>query len=185
MRNGTIRATFHLLSAKSLSEPGNNNEHHAVESQATGSRQVAPFAQCRDDATARVFSRYVIPLGILLGFLTLFGTSIAKQLLPRKKVTVIPVIAKRGTVTSSGAVLFQAAGWVEPRPSSARVTALVGGVVDELLVVDGQEVQKGEAVAKLLMRDAELQVEQAEAAKEMANGELQRAEAEKKLRRLA
>ena len=128
----------------------------------------------------RVFSRYVIPLGILLGFLTLFGTSIAKQLLPRKKVTVIPVIAKRGTVTSSGAVLFQAAGWVEPRPSSARVTALVGGVVDELLVVDGQEVQKGEAVAKLLMRDAELQVEQAEAAKEMANGELQRAEAEKK-----
>lgn len=127
----------------------------------------------------RVFSRYVVPLGILIGFLTVFGTSIARQMLPRKKVTVIPVIAKRGSVTTSGSVLFQAAGWVEPRPSAFKVTALAGGVVDELFVVEGQEIQKGEPVARLIVRDAELQVEQAEATLEIANGEVQRALAEK------
>jgi HlyD family secretion protein len=124
-------------------------------------------------------SRYVIPLGILVGFVTIFGTSIAKQLLPRKMVTVTPVIAKRGSVTSSGSVLFQAAGWVEPRPSAVKVTALAGGVVDELFVVEGQEIKKGEPVARLIVRDAELQVEQAEATLEIANGEVQRALAEK------
>lgn len=128
----------------------------------------------------RVLSRYVVPLGILAGFLTLFGTSIAKQLLPRKTVTVIPVIAQRGAVNTSGSVLFQAAGWVEPRPAAAKVAALAGGVVDQLLVVEGQEVQKGAAVAKLLTADTELLVEQAEAAVEVATGEFQRAEAEKK-----
>ena len=127
----------------------------------------------------RWVSRYVIPLGILLGFLAVFGTSIAKQLLPRKKVTVIPVIAKRGSVTTSGSVLFQAAGWVEPRPSAVKVTALAGGVVEELFVVEGQEIQKGEPVARLIVRDAELQVEQAEATLEISNGEIQRALAEK------
>jgi HlyD family secretion protein len=124
-------------------------------------------------------SRYVIPFGILVGFLMVFGTSIAKQLRPRKQVTVIPVIAKRGSVTTSGSVLFQAAGWVEPRPSAVKVTALAGGVVEELFVVEGQEILKGEPVARLITRDAELQVEQSEATLEIANGEIQRALAEK------
>ena len=126
----------------------------------------------------RWVSRYVIPLGILVGFVVVFGTSIAKQILPRKKVTVMPVIAKQGSVTTSGAVLFQAPGWVEPRPSAVKVTALAGGVVDELFVVEGQAIQKGEPVARLIERDAELQVEQAEATLEIANGEVQRALAE-------
>jgi len=128
----------------------------------------------------RWVSRYVVPFGILIGFLIVFGTSIAKQLIPRKHVTVIPVIAKRGPVATSGAILFQAAGWVEPRPSAVKVTALAGGVVEELFVVEGQDVEKDQPVARLIVRDAELQVEQAEATFEIANAEVQRALAEKK-----
>jgi len=128
----------------------------------------------------RYVSRYVIPAAILLGFLAVFGVSMGRQLLPRKKVTVMPVIAKRGAAMSSGSVLFQAAGWVEPRPRAVKVTALAGGIVEDLLVVEGQELQKGEPVARLLSRDAELQVEHAQAAVEIADGEVQRAAGDQK-----
>ncbi|MFO1002744.1 MAG: hypothetical protein U0936_20635 [Planctomycetaceae bacterium] len=95
----------------------------------------------------RWISRFVIPGVILTGFASLLAVAAGMQFLPVPQVTVVPVITIRGDVQQAGTVLFQAPGWIEPRPTSIRAAALTSGVVEELLVVDGEEVRKGETVA--------------------------------------
>lgn len=123
--------------------------------------------------------RYVLPLSILLGFLALLGVAAGRQLYPEQSVTVVPVIVKRGEVQQQGTPLFQAAGWIEPRPTSVGVPALAPGVIEELLVVEGQAVTKGQPIARLIAIDALLSVELANAALAIRDGELQRAQAER------
>ena len=127
----------------------------------------------------RWLSRYVLPLTILLGFLALLGATAGHQLWPQQSVTVVPVIVKRSDVQQAGTALFQAAGWIEPRPTAISVAALAPGVIEELLVVEGQQVTRGEPIARLISIDAELAVEQSEATLAIRGGELQRAEAER------
>ncbi|WP_236621346.1 efflux RND transporter periplasmic adaptor subunit [Rhodopirellula sallentina] len=93
-------------------------------------------------------------------------------------VTVVPVVSKRAVIQKAGTALFQAPGWVEPRPTAIRVAALTQGVIEELLVVEGQQVRKGEPIAMLISIDAELKVEQAENLLAIREGELKRARAE-------
>ncbi|WP_417729747.1 biotin/lipoyl-binding protein [Rosistilla oblonga] len=123
--------------------------------------------------------RYALPIGILLGFLSLLLASAGRQWLPQQAVTVVPVIVQRGEIQQAGTALFQAAGWIEPRPSAISVAALAPGVIESLLVVEGQQVAKDEPIARLIAIDAELAVEQAEATLAIRNGELRRAEAER------
>jgi len=77
-----------------------------------------------------------------------------------------------------GEPLFQAAGWIEPRPTPISIPALTAGVIEELLVVEGESVRRGQRIARLIDTDARLAVEQAKAALALRAGELQRAEAE-------
>jgi RND family efflux transporter MFP subunit len=125
------------------------------------------------------FSRYVVPFGLLIGFAVLLATTAGRQLLPRKPVTVMPVIAKRITVQRPGAVLFQAPGWIEPRPSAIKVTALTSGILDELLVVAGQSVTKGQIIGRLNEMDIQLQVEHQRNLLAVREAELARAIAER------
>ncbi|WP_231754230.1 HlyD family efflux transporter periplasmic adaptor subunit [Caulifigura coniformis] len=86
------------------------------------------------------------------------------------------MIVSRAEVQQAGTPLFKAAGWIEPRPTAVLATALTDGVVDELLVVEGQSVEKGQAVAKLISADRRLALEQAKATllvhdKEVASAE--------------
>ena len=127
----------------------------------------------------RWFSRYILPSSILLGFLALLGATASRRLWPKQSVTVVPVIMKRSEVQQAGTTMFQAAGWIEPRPTAISVAALAPGVIEELLVVEGQQVTRGEPIARLISIDAELAVEQAETTLAIRNGELQRAEAER------
>src|SRR5262245_17523358 len=87
----------------------------------------------------RWLSRYVLPAAILLGFAGLAGWAARDSLLPSRPVTVVPVLTSRAEIQTAGTPLFQAAGWVEPRPTPTLVTALSEGVVEQLLVVEGQE----------------------------------------------
>ena len=127
----------------------------------------------------RWFTRYVLPTGILLGFAALLSAAAGRQLFSKPSVTIIPVVVKRSQLQRAGTSLFQAAGWIEPRPTSVNVAALEPGVIEHLLVVEGQQVVKGDPVARLISVDAELAVEQARAALTIREGELQRTEAEK------
>lgn len=123
--------------------------------------------------------RYVLPFSILLGFVALLGAAAGRQLFASHEVTIVPVIVERGDVQQEGMRLFQAAGWIEPRPTAVGVPALAAGVIQELLVVEGQAVDKGQPIARLIAIDAELSVELAKATLEIREAELQRAKAEK------
>lgn len=126
----------------------------------------------------RWVSRYALPAGILIGFITLLVAATGLQFVPAKVVTVVPVLVQRGEIQNSGAPLFQAAGWIEPRPTSISVPALAPGVIEDLLVVEGQEVEKGQPIARLVSIDAEIAVEKAHASYSLSDGELKRAQAE-------
>jgi RND family efflux transporter MFP subunit len=119
-----------------------------------------------------------------VGFAGLIAAAAADHLLPRAAVQVVPVIVKRTNTQRLDAPLFQAAGWIEPRPTAISVTALAPGVIEQLLVVEGQRVEQGEPIAHLIRIDAELAVQQAEATSAIRAGELARAEAERDAARI-
>lgn len=110
-----------------------------------------------------ILSRYVLPMGLIVGFAGLMAWTARDAWLPRKPVTVVPVHVSRAEFRTGGTPLFKAAGWIEPRPTPIRVTALAPGVVEELLVVEDQQVTAGDPIARLVARDAELALQQADA----------------------
>src|SRR5262245_57211796 len=112
-------------------------------------REPASQAKPRRGQTSYI-TRYVLPGAVLLGFVFLLVWALRATLLPSHPVTVVPVLASRAEGQMAGATLFQAAGWVEPRPTPSVVTALAEGVVEQLLVVEGQAVKAGEPVARLI-----------------------------------
>ena len=122
-------------------------------------------------------SRYLLPGALVTGFLALTIWSARDAWLPRQSVTVIPMHVSLSEVQTAGTPLFKAAGWIEPRPTPIRVAALAGGVVDQLLVVEDQAVEKGEPIARLVTRDAELALEQAIATEGMRQAETDEAQA--------
>jgi len=126
---------------------------------------------------SHLLTRYVLPFGLLLGFLSLVAWSARESLLSSRSVTVMPVLSARTAVQQAGTPLFQAAGWVEPRPTPIVVTALAEGVVERLLVVEDQEVAADEPVAYLIDADAKLALEGSEAELALREADLARAQA--------
>lgn len=117
-------------------------------------------------------TRVLLPLTLLAGFVGTLAWSFREAFLPSQPVTVVPVIAVRGAIQQPEAPLFQSAGWVEPRPTPVIVSALEEGVVEELLVIEGQELKEGDVVARLIEADARLRLRQAEAEVKSRQAEL-------------
>ncbi len=108
-------------------------------------------------------TRYLAPAVILAGFTGVLGWSLRDSLWPAQPVTIVSVMASRSEVVAADTPLFQAAGWVEPRPQAVVVSALTEGIIEEMLVVEGQAVEAGQVVARLIRRDSEIELERAEA----------------------
>ncbi|MEA5612391.1 efflux RND transporter periplasmic adaptor subunit [Nodularia spumigena] len=70
-----------------------------------------------------------------------------------------PAVADRTTVTRT----VQAPGWLEADPYTVAAAALTDGVIDEILVLEGESVERGQPVARLVRADAELALARAEA----------------------
>ena len=119
----------------------------------------------------RLLTRYVIPGALVVGFAAVALWAAQDVLRPPQPVWVVPVLASQSAVQSEGTPLFQAAGWIEPRPTPIRVAALAPGVIQRLLVVQDQAVKAGEAVAELVPQDAKLMHDRA-----LANVKLREAE---------
>ena len=132
-----------------------------------------------------IFVRYVVPAAIVFGFLGLLGWAARESLAPATSVTVVPVVVTRAEVQQSGTPLFQAAGWIEPRPTPLYVSALTEGVVESLLVVGGQSVEQGEPLARLIDVDAKLALREAEAARDLQRAQVDVATAELKAAKLS
>ena len=144
-------------------------KHLAVDRTSPTVRSIAP--------PPRIWSRYVLPGALIVGFRGVMAWSARDSLLPAQGVTVMPVIFSESAVQTEGAPLFKAAGWVEPRPTTVQATALAEGVVERLLVIEGQRVEEGQEVARLIDRDAELALAESKADLALKRAELQSAQA--------
>jgi len=137
----------------------------------------APVATPRPRRSAFVL-RYLLPALLLVAFSGLLVYAAWDTVQPPRPVTVVPVLTVQGDSTLlADTPLFQAAGWVEPRPTATLITARSEGVVDRLLVVEGQTVEAGTPVAELESADADLSVIVAEADLDLRKAEKQRAQA--------
>lgn len=67
---------------------------------------------------------------------------------------------------------FQASGWIEPDPLPIKATALVDGVIDEVHVLEGEQVEKGQPLATLVREDFELALRSSREALRMRESEL-------------
>ena len=122
---------------------------------------IKQLAIVRDESAPRkrlgrrhLLSRYVIPGVLVAGFAGLLVWTLRDSIWPPHVVSVVPVVAAQSSAQSEGTPLFQAAGWIEPRPTPIRVAALAPGVVERLLVVEDQAVKAGEPIAELVKQDA-------------------------------
>jgi RND family efflux transporter MFP subunit len=117
---------------------------------------------------------WLLPTGLVLGFLLIFGLLFGQRLLPAVAVETAPVITIRagesdsapsGKTTSQskkGSLLFQASGWAEPDPYITYVPTLINGMVKEVHALEGQTVKKGDLLATLVDEDARLELQTAE-----------------------
>ena len=113
-------------------------------------------------AAARRFT-LLLPLGILAGFALLFLLLFRDRLIPATEVRVTPATAIEEKSTAAapaaartGKLLFQASGWIEPDPLPVKATALTDGIVDQVHVLEGQLVKKGDLLATLIEDDTKL-----------------------------
>lgn len=125
-------------------------------------------------------TRILLPAALILSAGSLLAYTARDALTPALPVKVVPVVAKTGgeAGVQSGAVVVQAPGWVEADPYAIGVSALVDGVVREVLVLEGEKVEKDQVVARLVDDEARLAVQRAEAELAEAKAELQVADAE-------
>ncbi|TWT57289.1 Multidrug resistance protein MdtA precursor [Thalassoglobus neptunius] len=123
-------------------------------------------------ARRNMLTRYVFPIGLIFGFVALVFWASRDWIFPPRAVTVMPVLTMSSEVQQEGTPLFKAAGWIEPRPTPVRVAALAPGVVDRLLVVEDQLVQKGDVIAELVKDDSQLEYERSLADFQLREAEL-------------
>ena len=127
----------------------------------------------------RLASRLVLPSVIVGGAVALLSWSSWRAWAPLPVVNALPVAVRAaaqesgGSATSAKAAgpVVQAPGWIEPAPFPVTASALVPGIVREVLVLEGDTVDAGQVVATLIddqfrimlaRADAELRMREAE-----------------------
>ncbi len=101
--------------------------------------------ESRDRPPPRPLGPRIAIVALLLGALGLAATFLVPLLAPVRAVRTAPVraLAEAGLSRTS---IAEAAGWVEPDPYPVIVRPLVDGVLDELFVLEGHKVKRGETV---------------------------------------
>lgn len=82
------------------------------------------------------------------------------------------------SVTRSEAV--QAAGWLEAEPFVSACVALTDGVIESINVLEGDRVEEGQLVARLIAKDSEIRLRRAKADLDLARADLEASEADLK-----
>lgn len=131
------------------------------------SHSIDSLVRTKDERPSRRIPAWMVPAAIFAGFLLLFAVLFGDRLIPGKPVEVAIVLATLPGATATpvasvpGAVHFQASGWIEPDPLPIRASALVDGVIDKVMVLEGQPVAQGEVIAGLIDADVALKLEAA------------------------
>lgn len=134
---------------------------------------------------ARWATRLLVPAAVLLATGSLLAYAARDALQPRLGVYVAAAIPKDGFVSGPpagdaeamvepaevevppdappGPVAVQAPGWIEPAPYAVSVPALAEGVIREVLVLEGERVEAGQVIARMIDEDAKLLLRAADA----------------------
>ena len=125
--------------------------------------------------------RYGVPIffiGVATSMLLITGWNAIRpvQDVDATAVVIRPVETSTPNRTT-GSSLVQAPGWVEADPFSTYVPALTTGIVKNVMVLEGDQVTRGQIVATLVDDDARLELDHANAILTQRNGELQAAQA--------
>lgn len=118
------------------------------------------------EAPRRRWLRILMPAGILAVFGAVLLSSIGDLFRRGVEVRVVsprPLPQGSAAAAPRDRILVQAAGWLEPDPYLVHVTALSGGVVEEVLVQESDVVKAGDPVARLVDEDARLKRKRAAA----------------------
>ena len=122
---------------------------------------------------------WLLPIGLLLGFIVILISLFGDRLLPAVEVKTARVVTLRkadGTAPTQspdttgngkgqllkGQLKFQASGWIEPDPYVTYVPALINGVVKSVYVLEGQMVKQGDLLTTLIDDDAKLDLIEAQ-----------------------
>lgn len=137
----------------------------------------------------RPLSPILIPLGVLACMILLIGWSAWPLLRPSRSIEVTQALylpsgnenpdqaAATGAQDDAIATrTVQAAGWLEAEPFYIAATALADGVIEEILVLDGDHVEQGQPLARMVDDDARLRLAQAVADFQRADASLRIAE---------
>lgn len=125
----------------------------------------------------------IAAIAVATSIIALVAFSARSSLVPATAVHVQPVVfeaASGGQTESSPSrpgVVVQGPGWVEPEPYAVACSALADGVVAEILVLEGDRVEAGEVIARLIDDDARLALAAAEADAQAAASDLEQARA--------
>lgn len=130
----------------------------------------------------RIGTRVLLPAGLIMAFVGVFGYATRGSLLPAVDVQVEqPVVLTNGSAASADAEtvapVFQAPGWIEPYPFETQISASAPGIVRRIHVLEGQQVSSGTLVAELADEEARVNLDQANAELELRKAELAAAEA--------
>lgn len=118
------------------------------------------------EAPRRRWLRILLPAGILAVFAAVLLSSIGdlfRRGVPVRVVSPRPLPQGSAAAAPRDRVLVQAAGWIEPDPFLVHVTALSGGIVEEVLVEESDVLHAGDPVARLVDEDASLNLQRASA----------------------
>ena len=146
---------------------------------------------------ARWATRLLVPAAVLLATGCLLAYAARDTLQPRLEVYVAAAIPKQSAVVPVntanaaalepvedhaanaplGPVAVQAPGWIEPAPYAVSVPALAEGVVKEVRVLEGEHIEAGQVIARLIDDDAKLTLRAAEAAISERTADVDRAKA--------
>ncbi len=129
-------------------------------------------SKTRSVASRHRFVSVGIPVLIASAFGALIVWSGQDRWRGRTAVTVVPVVVFQSSVANpSEGMVFKAPGWIEPRPTAIQVPALTEGIINRLLVVEGQLVKEGDPVATLIDTDIRLALRRAEAERDIRAAE--------------
>lgn len=141
--------------------------------QSTGATAVPPDPK---EAWRRRVATW-LPIVLLIAFLLFMALLFGDRFIPAREVELVSVVTKRVNDTArvetspeepvgdpfTGSTLFQASGWIEPDPYLIRVSALYGGFIETVEVVDGESVVEGQILATMVDEDARLDLATAQA----------------------
>lgn len=149
----------------------------------------------RDPASVprRAMLPILIPVGVALCTAALIAWNAWPVVRPSRTIEVTQALFVSGSAPSElenddaqdeaigvqGTRAVQAAGWLESEPYVTVATALTDGVIEEMLVLEGDLVERGQIIARMVEDDARLALDRANA--QLARAEASRAESQAEL----